>query len=224
MRRTYNYLPVLALLLFCIPFASGQSGVDINVGLGSAHASANGGGIDSAGSVTNAFGTCTPSSGDTFCQKLPTLSGVFLGFGGDIMFRKQFGIGAEANIQPTRSDYGPLQYRETFYDVNGIYEPISQKKFALQLQGGIGAARTGFSFNQSACVGSVVCTSQTQPVGSASHFQVHVGAGVQIYLTEHIFVRPQFDLHYVPGFNQQFGSNVVPEGTIWVGYNIGHNQ
>jgi len=224
MKRICGYLSVPALLIFGIPYASGQSAVDINVGLGGAHAKASGSGIDSASSPTNAFGTCVPSSGDSFCQSTPSLSGVFMGIGGDVMFKKQFGMGAQVNFQPARQDYGPLQYRETFFDVNGIYAPIQQKRVALRLEGGVGVARTGFSFNSSACVGSVVCSSQNEPVGSASHFQVHVGAGVQIYLTEHIFVRPQFDLHYVPGFRDQFGSNVVPAGTIWVGYNLGHNQ
>jgi hypothetical protein len=45
--------------------------------------------------------------------------------------------------------------------------------------------------------------------------------GLQIFLTEHIFVRPQFDLHYVPNFTDQFGSNTVPAGMVWVGYSWG---
>ena len=87
--------------------------------------------------------------------------------------------------------------------------------------GGIGDARTSFSFTQSGCVGTAVCTSQTEPVGAANHFDVHVGVGVQIFLTSHIFIRPQFDYHYVPGLTNQFSSNSVPGGTIWVGYNFG---
>jgi hypothetical protein len=61
-------------------------------------------------------------------------------------------------------------------------------------------------------------------VGSSGHFQVHVGVGVQLYVTEHIFIRPQFDLHYVPGFTQQFGSNLVPAGMVWLGYSFGDRQ
>ena len=53
MRRIFVYLPLLTLLLFCIPFASGQSAVDINLGFGGAHASANKGGIDNGNSITN---------------------------------------------------------------------------------------------------------------------------------------------------------------------------
>ena len=91
----------------------------------------------------------------------------------------------------------------------------------LQLQGGIGGARTGFSYAQSSCVGTAVCSNVSQAVGTSTHFQLHTGIGVQLYLTDHLFVRPQFDFHYVSNFTQQFGSNAVPEGTIWVGYSFG---
>ena len=70
-------------------------------------------------------------------------------------------------------------------------------------------------------MGTAVCTSQTQPVGSSNHFQIHAGVGVEIFLTDHIFVRPQFDLRYIPNFTDQFGSNVVAGGMMWLGYSLG---
>jgi hypothetical protein len=30
-----------------------------------------------------------------------------------------------------------------------------------------------------------------------------------------------YDFHYVPGLNQQFNSNAVPEATVWIGYHTG---
>jgi Outer membrane protein beta-barrel domain len=219
-RRLYSCLLVGSLFGLCIPFASAQNAVDVNIGFGSFHDSATGGGLDNANSL-NAFGTCTPGSVDTFCQATGGLGSFFLGFGGDIMFSKRFGAGFQADIQPARSNYGPLQYRQSFLDANGIYAPIDRKRFVLQLMGGIGDARTSFSFTQSGCVGTAVCTSQTQPVGAANHLDIHAGVGVQIYLTSHVFVRPQFDYHYVPGLTNQFGSDSVPGATIWVGYNFG---
>jgi hypothetical protein len=222
MRRTCCYVTLLFLPFFLIPLASAQSSFDVNVGFGTAQVGSNGAGIDNASS-SNAFGTCSLSSGDSFCQKTPGLGGFFLGLGGDVMLQKHFGVGAEVNLQPAKSDYGPLQYRQTFYDFNGIYAPVNEKRLALQLQGGIGGAKTGFSFAQNSCVGTAVCSNVSQPVGNSNHFQVHAGVGVQFFLTEHLFIRPQFDLHYVPGLTQQFGSNVVPEGTIWVGYNFGEH-
>jgi opacity protein-like surface antigen len=209
-----------ALLFFGASLGSAQTSFDVNLGFGSAWDSANGGGLDSSGSP-NAFGTCVPGGGDSFCQSLPRLNGFFLGFGGDLMLYKHLGVGFEANLQPSRETYGPLNSRETFYDVNGIYAPIATKRASFFVDGGVGGARTSFSLTESGCVGTAVCSTSTEPVGAANHFQVHVGVGVQLFLTEHIFVKPEFDYHYVPGLTNQFGSNSVPEAMVWVGYSFG---
>ncbi len=130
----------------------------------------------------------------------------------------------EVNVRPARASYGPFQYRQTFYDFDGIFAPVNEKRVMLQLQGGIGGARTSFSYKPTSCVGTAICSSQTVPVANENHFQVHAGAGVQIYLTEHVFIRPQFDLHYVPGFTDQFGSKAVPGGMVWLGYSFGERK
>jgi hypothetical protein len=207
-------------LILGASLASAQSAVDIGMSFGTAFDKSNGQGIDNA-SALNAFGSCTPNSTDTFCQATSSMNGFFLGFGGDVMMFKKFGVGAEFQVEPAQKSYGPLNDRQLFYDVNGIYQPYATKRIALRVEGGIGGARTSFSYNQSGCVGTAVCTNQTEPVGSAGHFQVHVGVGVQIFLTEHIFVRPQFDYRYVTGLTSQFNSDSVPAATIWVGYNLG---
>jgi outer membrane protein with beta-barrel domain len=213
MRRTWHYLP----LLFCPLLAHAQSALDVNVNFGSAFDSATGLGIDNSSGLS-----CVPNSVAT-CQATPKLSGFFLGFGGDIMFREHFGAGAEINFQPTHQSYGPLEYRQTFVDVNGIYEPLINKHAIVQLQAGIGSASTGFIFSQSGCVGTAVCTTQASSLGSATHFQIHFGAGLQIPIKERFFIRPQFDLHYVPNLTQQFGSDWVPEATVAVGYHFGEH-
>jgi len=214
-----RYFPLLALLLL-IRSAGAQSSVDANIGFGYVHAKSTGAGIENINSV-NAFGACTPSASDPTCQATPALNGFTLGGGADIMLYKKFGIGGEFVVTPARRDYGPLQFRETFYDFNGIFAPVNQKKFILKLEGGIGGAKTGFSYTQSGCVGTAVCSTSTQPVGSSNHFQLHVGVGAQVYISEHVFVRPQFDFRYVPGLTDQFGSNVVPGFTVWLGYSLG---
>lgn len=209
-----------ALLLSGASFVNAQTAFDVNLGFGSAWDSANSSGIDNASSL-NAFGSCIPNSSDPNCESLPKLNGFFLGFGGDLMLYKHFGVGFQASLQPSRERYGPLSSRQTFYDVNGIYAPLTTKRVSLQLEGGIGGARTSFAYTQSGCVGTAVCSTSTEPVGSANHFDVNVGVGVQIFLTDHIFVRPAFDFHYVPGLTNQFGSDAAPEAMVWVGYSFG---
>ena len=123
MSQKYPLFSLASATLFtalaCAPFANAQSAVDVGLGFGSHLATATGTGIDN-GSSPNAFGTCALNSGDTFCQATPKLNGLFMRLGGDIMFKQHFGGGFNFDFQPTRSDYGPLQYRQSFMDVNGI--------------------------------------------------------------------------------------------------------
>lgn len=218
MKRTLRYLPVLSLLLLHMPDASAQSSFDLNLGFGTAHTSGIGG-IENINS-SNPFGTCTVGSGDPNCVKGPDLGGFFLGFGGAVMATKRYGFGAEVAFQPAKSDYAGLNFRQTFYDVNGIFAPINEKKVLVQLMGGLGGAKTSFSYTQN-CAGIAVCSTQSQPVLNTNHFQLHVGAGVQLFVTDHVFIRPQFDLHYIPHFTDQFGSNLAPSATVWLGYSFG---
>jgi hypothetical protein len=213
-KRTCRYLPLLSLLLFSIPYARAQSSFDLNLGFGTAFAKAAGGGID-----TNTFGSCI--TGTATCIPTPKLNGFFLGAGGAVMMTKRFGLGVEAAFQPRKGDYSVLQYRQTFYDVNGIFSPLNQKRAVVELQGGLGGAKTSFSITQSGCVGTAVCSTQVQPVGNSNHFQIHAGLGVQLFVTDHMFIRPQFDLHYIPHFTDQFGTNVVPSAMVWIGYSFG---
>jgi len=217
-RRICRYLP-LSLLLVCAQFASAQGAFDAYLGLGAAHVKSNGS-IDNLNSA-NAFGSCDITSGDPYCQQTGALSGLMMTFGGDVMVQKHYGFGANVSFQPVKQDYGPMQYRQMFYDFDGIFAPLSSKRVSLRVEGGIGGANTSFSYSQTACVGTAVCSNSAQAIGSASHFQIHAGIGIQFNVTEHVFIRPQFDYHYVPNLTQQFGSNSVPEGTIFIGYNFG---
>ena len=227
MKRICRYLPILSLLLLCVPFASAQSSVDFMLGFGTAHDKANANGLDNTDlSQCSPIGSIGASSGGT-CQATPSLGGFFLGIAGDAMLWKHFGIGAEVNVQPVKTQllssvYGPVQYRQTFYDFNAIYAPVNTKRTTLQLLGGVGGAKTGLSIKQNSCVGSA-CVSQSSPIVNANHFQIHAGVGVSIFVSEHVFIRPQFDIHYVPNFTSQpgFGSNLVPAATVWLGYNFG---
>jgi hypothetical protein len=222
MRLRYVYPALLVVTLCSIPSAHAQASVDAGIGFGGAWDGSNGQGIDNADSV-NAFGSCVPNTGDIYCESTPAMHEFFLGLGADIMLTKRYGFGADVSFMPSRPDYGPLEYRQTFYDFNGIFSPISQKRFKVKIEGGIGGARTSFAINESGCVGIAICTSETEPIGNASHFQVHVAVGLQLFITDHIFVRPEFDYRYVTNFTQQFSSSSVPAAMVWLGYSFGEH-
>jgi hypothetical protein len=226
-RRISSHLPLLLVPFCCIQLASAQSAFDLNFGVGAVQDKA------ASGQVDQNLNQCT--TGDLYgpCVSTPALSGATIGFGGDLMLRKKFGVGAEVGFQPGKQNYINLNAsaaanglnslavtsRMTLFDVNGIYQPISTKKVALKLEGGIGGANLKFyeAGSSSSVLGS---QSSSQYISSANHFQVHGGLGVQIYVTDHIFIRPQFDVHYVRNLTE-FGSNIVTSETVWVGYSWG---
>ena len=227
MRRISRYLPLLFVLLCCIPFASAQSAFDLNMGFGFIHDKAN------SAQVDQNLATCPNANEVLPCVSTPALSGFVLGLGGDLMLWKKFGIGGEVALQPAKENYVNLngsasslglntleiQSRMTLFDINGIFQPVNTKKVALKLEGGIGAANLKFyeSGSSSSVLGN---QNSSQYLQSANHFNVHGGVGVEIFVTDHIFIRPQFDVHYVPNLTQ-FGSNIVMSGMVWVGYSFG---
>jgi hypothetical protein len=213
------------LLLSFLPLAHAQSGFDIGIGFGSAW-------DKSIGPVDiNTLLGCSSTVSST-CSNTPSLSGFFLGFNGNLMLWKHFGVGGEVNFQPARQNYltfqqqstgqfgDVLQSRVTFYDFNGIAQPLATKRASLQFQGGIGGANVKFYEKVSSSSSILGNSQQSAFFGSSNHFQVHAGLGVQLYPTEHVFIRPQIDIHYVTNFTQ-FGRNAVPEATVWLGYSFG---
>ncbi len=217
MKTKFHLLTLLSLLFLGSPFASAQKSVDLSLGLGRAFLDSGEYGIFNTTSPY-AFQSCTPGMGDSSCIATPSLDGLFLGLGGNVMLSEHFGIGAQFNFQPAKGDYGPLEYRQSFYDFNGIYAPLNNDRLALELQGGLGGAKTGFSYSQTSCIGTALCSSSSESLGSSNHFQLHAGAGLKMFLTESIFIQPQFDLHYVTNFTDQFGGNTVPRASIWIGF------
>ena len=231
MKRFCRYFLLAAVLLACLPFAYAQSGVDIGIGFGAVQAPAASTGLD-----PNTLLSCTLGSNPTGsgCASTPSLSTFMLGFGGDLMLWKKFGVGAEVNVQPSKQNYvvlSPanlsqgqgqinLQSRVTLYDFNGIYQPVKTKRVGLKLEGGVGGANIKFYESGSQTTALTGSQNFSQYFGSSNHFQVHGGVGVQIYLTEHVFIRPQFDIHYVHNLFQ-FGRDAVTEETVWLGYSFG---
>ena len=154
------------------------------------------------------------------CEPGPTMGGLFGVVGADYMIKPKIGINGEYTFHFRQNPYLPnegLKMRPSFYDLNGFWQPFGGR-VAPFLEGGFGGARLSLHFNSSDCVtGS--CGSFT-PVSGYSYYQLHFAAGAKIYVHGPIFVKPQFDLHYV--FNlQQFGRKAVVGYMISGGYTFG---
>jgi Outer membrane protein beta-barrel domain len=206
--HTRIQLPLFALALLGAQFAHAQASLEVHVGLSGAS--------DKSKGPIDTFG-------DGTLFNTPDLNGVFLNFGAGAMLTPRFGFGGEFSLKPGKSDYAGLQYRPIFYDFNAIVHPLtSSKRIVPELQAGLGGVNTKFYFNQQDCNGFAGCSSSSTFIQSANHFQLHTGVGVSFFLTSKVYVRPQFDLHWVNNFTQ-FNSNFVPQYGVSVGYRFGDN-
>jgi len=201
----------LALALFTgTTLAHAQSGLDVFFGVGTAMDSSSGLSIDT-------FGTGTLFS-------TPRLGGTFGKAGADFMITPHFGIGGETDFRFSQGSYAGLTYRPTFYDFNAIWAPTGHrfKRVVPEFQGGLGGANLKFYLPNSFCDPFAGCTTSNQFLESANHLQVHMAAGIRLYATPHLFVRPQVDAHYINNLSQ-FGSNWVPEYGASVGWSFGEH-
>jgi hypothetical protein len=150
------------------------------------------------------------------------LGGAFGKAGADFMFTPHFGVGGETDFRFGQSAYAGLNTRPVFYDFNGIWLPTAHKykRVVPEFQLGMGAVNLKFYYPQSSCDQFAGCSSSNTFVESSNHFQVHMSAGVRLYATSHLFIRPQVDARFVNNFFQ-YGSNWVPEYGAAVGWTFG---
>jgi len=217
-------VPLLILLLLVgVKQVNGQ-GVSAYFGVGSA--------TDTAGTGANPSTNQPCPSGNLYddftgaCEPGPTIGGAFGVFGVDYMFKPHFGVNGEYAFRFAQAPYLPnagLNMRPGFYDFNAVYEPISgsDARIVPVLEGGIGGAQLTLYFTQQCSITGINCTSSSPAGFNANHFQVHAAAGVKLYVKGNLFIKPQFDFHYVTNLTQQFGRNWVPQFTVSFGYTFG---
>jgi hypothetical protein len=224
---TIGTILLLSTLLLGSVSSVRAQGVSAYFGLGSATNSA-GTTVNGIDSVTGASVTCPKGNVfddiTGFCEPGPTIGGVFGVFGVDFMLKPHLGFNGEYAFRFAQAPYLPaagLNYRPGFYDFNVVYQPLSGKRIVPLVEGGIGGARIALYQTQTVSITGITNTF-TIPAGlNANHFQVHGAVGVKLYVKGNIFIKPQFDIHYVTHLTDQFGRDWVPQYTVAVGYTFG---
>jgi opacity protein-like surface antigen len=217
-KLTIRIIPLLVLLLLAGVKQASAQGVSAYFGVGSATDSAGTSAGCASGQLFDEFtGNCEPG---------PTIGGVFGVFGADFMIKPSLGVNAEYSFRFAQAPYLPaagLNMRPGFYDFNAVYEPLNglERRFVPEFVGGIGGARIALYIAQNCTITGISCSSSTPAGINANHFQVHLGAGLKIYVKGNLFIKPQFDLHYVTNLTDQFGRNWVPQYTGSIGYTFG---
>ena len=226
-KLTIGTILLLSTLLLGSVSSVRAQGVSAYFGLGSATNSA-GTTVNGIDSVTGASVTCPKGNVfddiTGFCEPGPTIGGVFGVFGVDFMLKPHLGFNGEYAFRFAQAPYLPaagLNYRPAFYDFNVVYQPLSGKRIVPLVEGGIGGARIALYQTQTVSITGITNTF-TIPAGlNANHFQVHGAVGVKLYVKGNIFIKPQFDIHYVTHLTDQFGRDWVPQYTVAVGYTFG---
>jgi len=146
----------------------------------------------------------------------PHLDGPFADFGVNVFLNKQFGVGWQAAWRWVSGDYADMKYDTTFQTFDGIFQPsiLRTKRVSPEIRAGLGFNKVHFQFDdQQSC-------DQVSGCPNSHFFQGHVAGAARIYLSEHIFVRPAVDVHYVPQFHL-FGSSWAPRYSVSFGYTFG---
>ena len=180
-------------------------------------------GTASAGTSTG----CPPQrlfdSFNDACEPAPKIGGLFGIFGADLMLLPHLGINGEYAFRFGQAPFlplGGLNFRPAFYDFNVVWQPFSLLRIVPVVEGGFGVARVSLYATQTTTVAGITNTTNVG-AGGANHFQEHAALGVKLYITSDIFIKPQFDFHYVPHLTDQFGRDWVPQYTVAVGYTFG---
>lgn len=215
---TVRFAPLLALVVLAgASSAHAQRTISPFFGLGSER--------DRVGTDT-AAGCVTGELLDNFtgvCESGPTMGGLFGMVGVDYMLKRKIGLNGEYTFHLRPNPYLPnegLKMRPSFYDINGFWQPFGSRVVPF-LEGGFGGARVSLLFNSNSCLTGSPCGNFTPPT-SLNYYQLHFAAGGKIYIHGAIFVKPEFDLHYVFNF-QQFGRNAVIGYMISGGYTFGRH-
>jgi hypothetical protein len=207
-RIVSKFLPLVFAACLATSGAYAQN-IDVFFGAGTASA-------PTSNTLIDPFDTGNPYT-------TPRMGGTFGKAGADFFFKPQFGINAETDFRFSQGSYAGLTYRPTFYDFNGVWRPLAGKhssRIQPIIQAGLGGMNLKFYENSTACDVLAGCSSSNEFIESSNHFQVHMAAGLRLYATNHLFIQPQVDAHYVNNLFQ-FGSNWVPEYGASLGWSFG---
>lgn len=154
------------------------------------------------------------NSGDFFA---PTMGGgTYLNFSGDFLLRHHLGVQGEIAWRAHQNLYQGYQpYRPLFYDFGGVWAP-RVGRIGAEFTAGIGAESIRFYNNYYTCGYISGCTNYT----SSNHFMGAFGAGIKLYATHNIFIRPEARLYLIHNNVEFAGSHAVRAG-VSIGYSFG---
>lgn len=168
------------------------------------------------------FNTLTANHNDMF----PYMGGGFFpSVGGDlILFNAPFlgawGVGGEVAWRGKQMVYTAQNgfvapVRPILYDFNLVWEPVSLPRITPVIELGFGAESLRVYTPTFTCSSFSGCTNYQ----SSNHLMGHLGVGVRLYLTDHIFIQPDAHL-YAIRHNLEFQVPNARRFGIAIGYTL----
>ncbi|MGH9490475.1 MAG: hypothetical protein ACRD17_08190 [Terriglobales bacterium] len=153
--------------------------------------------------------------------------GAYLNVGGDLIFFHGLGFGGEAAWRASPMGYflapSPAlpngfgaPARPVFYDFDAVWEPLSLPWITPVVEAGIGAASFRFYNQYFTCGAFSGCTDYS----SSNHLMFHLGVAANLYITDHIFIRPMADLYVIRNLGEYFAPGTARRFGVAIGYTL----
>jgi hypothetical protein len=145
--------------------------------------------------------------------------GAYPTIGLDFLFFHNVGVGFNAAFRAKQNLYQGFQpFRPFFYDVDAVYAPPLGKRAQADLSAGIGVESIRFYTPTFSC-SFTGCTNFV----SSNHFLVQLGAGLRLYVTPRIFIRPEAHVYLVHN-NFEFPGARATRFGVSIGYSFKNQE
>ncbi|HUX66278.1 MAG TPA: hypothetical protein VMV31_02185 [Terriglobales bacterium] len=146
-------------------------------------------------------------------QNIPRLGGGLFPSAGVNLFLGAVGVGGEVAFRATPNS---SSLRPIYYDFNLLLDPFHiSRSIVPELMVGLGAQTVRSYQGLAQCSGLGGCASY-----ASSHLSAHLGLAFKVYLTEHIFLRPEAHFYFIRN-NQQFQASSAERFGVSLGYTLG---
>ena len=159
-------------------------------------------------------------TGPSSTATLQTIGGgAYPSIGLDFLFFHNVGVGFNAAFRAKQNLYqGQLPFRPFFYDVDAVYAPPLGKRAQGELSAGLGVESVRF-YTPTVTCSFTGCTNFV----SSNHFLVQLGAGLRLYVTPRIFIRPDAHIYLVHN-NFEFSGSRAPRFGVSIGYSFKNQE
>ena len=151
-------------------------------------------------------------------QNIPRLGGgLFPSAGIDMYLLGPLGVGGEVAFRSSSETFSGAKLRPIYYDINLVATPITiSRSIKPVIMLGIGSQSLRAYQGLAQCGSPSGCVTYA----NSNHLTGHLGLGVKVYLTQHIFLRPEAHFYFIR-HNTEFATTNSERFGISLGYSLG---